>query len=159
LSCVVGVGEVRESTLCLTVVTGSPVGSMDILVVTGPVALGSDVVICDSTRRATSFAVSGAAVSRADPLGGTGPATSVGSDVAGGELPDSVHCLTSFSALTSVSGKGERRPLNPIFFPDLLTRLEDFLGKERFGCCGLDIGYSLRDKGFKERRARLCPYT
>ena len=148
LSSAVGVGKVRESTPRRTslVVTGSFVGSVDRMV---PVALGSDVVIYDSTPRPTSFAVSGAVVSRADPLGGTGSAMSVGSDLAGGDVLDSAPCLTSLAALASVSGDGEGRPLKLIFFPVLLMRLKNFLRNERFGCCGLDIGYSLKDEGFR----------
>jgi len=154
VSSVVGVGEVRESTPRRTslVVMGSLVGSMVPLAAMGPVALG------DSTPRATSFAVSGAVVSRVGPLAGTCSATGVGSDVTEGDVtegdvPDSAPCLPSLAALTSVAGKGERRPLNPIFFPVLLMRLKTFLTKERFACCGLDIGYSPRDARFQERRA------
>ena len=66
---------------------------------------------------------------------------------------DCVPCLIPFAALISVSGEGERRPFNSIFFPVPLMRLKNVLKKERLGCCGLNIGYSLRDEGFQDRRA------
>ena len=154
VSSVVEVGEVRDSPLhrISLLVTGSPVGSMDILAAMGHVVLSSDVRVCDSVPRLTSFAVSASVFGWVDPPVGMGPATSVGSDVAKGDIPDSAPCPTSFAAIASVAGEGEGRPLVLIFFPVLLIRLRSSLKKKRFGCCGVDIGSSLRDEGFRERR-------